>query len=188
MKKRLKSILIISVIIVVVLLGIVYLIKIKDNSEKEIYSHTNITDEQNYVENATHVISNENTSNSTVDIANYEEKIKRRTIDNVTMTIKEGTLTTKGATLIIIDNNDIPYEYGKSFIINVRENKEWKILEQENDAIFTLEAYYTKDGKLEMLTDWSKIYGELKKGKYRIGKDLYIDGEYKYIWAEFTID
>lgn len=188
MKKRLKIILIILVIIVMALLGIVYLIKINNNSERETYSYTNITEKQNYVENVTHVILDGNIPNTTMNIIDYEEQVKRRTIDKVSMTIKEGTLTKKGATLIIIDNNDIPYEYGKSFIINVKENEEWKILEQENDAIFTLEGYYARDGKLQMQTDWSEIYGELKKGEYRIGKELYIDGEYKYIWAEFTIE
>jgi len=41
--------------------------------------------------------------------------------------------------------------------------------------------------QLEMNIDWSKLYGELESGEYRLIKDLYNDGHI-YLSVEFTIE
>ena len=42
------------------------------------------------------------------------------------------------------------------------------------------------NNELEMNIDWSKTYGNLTSGKYRIIKRIY-DGEYKYFSVEFDL-
>lgn len=38
-----------------------------------------------------------------------------------------------------------------------------------------------------MNTDWSKLYGELEKGEYRLVKEIYNNGR-TYLIVEFTIE
>jgi hypothetical protein len=117
-----------------------------------------------------------------------DEDTTDRTIDKVSMTIKEGTLTKTGATVIIKDENKNPYCYGAWFRIDKNENGEWK----ELDALAIVDwkeiAYQVKeDGTLEMEEIWKNIYGELEKGQYRLVKSIYED-VYKYFYVEFNID
>ena len=42
------------------------------------------------------------------------------------------------------------------------------------------------NNELKMDIDWSKTYGNLTSGKYRIIKRIY-DGEYKYFSVEFDL-
>ena len=111
-----------------------------------------------------------------------------KSINNVSLSIKEGTLTKTGATVIITDNNKDTYIYGESFRIDKKENGEWKKLEIIDDTFgFTDIAWSVgNNGKLERKHDWSKLYGELAEGEYRLVKDVYDNG-YKEIWVEFNI-
>ena len=114
--------------------------------------------------------------------------------DVVSMYIKEGTLTKTSATIVIEENNnDFDITYGEPFTLekyNYNDNK-WEELPIICDNCgFVLPAYTVTPGKsLELKQDWSKLYGELPKGVYRIVKcaDLKTSDRY-YIWTEFTID
>lgn len=123
-----------------------------------------------------------NKDNEPSDVISEE----KRTLDKVTMEIKEGTLTRKGATIIIKDKNTNPYTYGKYYRIDKKENGEWKKLEPIIDNYaFEEIAYLSKNGILEMKHDWSIIYGSLDNGEYRLVKSQYEDGEF---FVEFKID
>ena len=41
--------------------------------------------------------------------------------------------------------------------------------------------------QLDMYTDWSKLYGKLEPGEYRIVKEIYDNGHI-YLAVEFTIE
>ena len=45
--------------------------------------------------------------------------------NDVTMTIKEGTLTNKSATLVLTNNSDKNFEYGNPYEIEVKKDDEW---------------------------------------------------------------
>lgn len=113
-------------------------------------------------------------------------------IDNVTMEIKRGTLTKTSATVIITDNNENPYSYGMWFRIDKKiDDDEWQELKPigTDISIFTEAAYVVgKNKKLELNQDWSKYYGTLETGEYRLVKQQYEDGSYKYFWVEFSIN
>lgn len=119
-------------------------------------------------------------------------------IENVSMTIKDGTLTRSGATVIINDSNGVgTYVYGTEFRVDKKVNGEWKELEYAHDDFgFTEMAYYVNDnGKLEFDCDWEYMYGKLSNGEYRIVKDTFLESETPiteedmlYFSVEFTIE
>lgn len=111
-----------------------------------------------------------------------------RTIDNIIINIKEGTLTKTSATVIITNNNEKSYSYDEWYRIEKEENEEWEKIEEKDSYVFTEMVYIMeKNSKIELKIDWSNVYGELEKGKYRLIRRIN-DHEYKYFWVEFNID
>ena len=109
------------------------------------------------------------------------------TLKNVTMNIKENTLTKSGATIIITDNNKVKYTYEEYYKLEKRIDHIWYELKLSGDVLFNEMGYLVDDNnELEMNIDWSKSYGNLTSGKYRIIKRIY-DGEYKYFSVEFDL-
>lgn len=109
------------------------------------------------------------------------------TLKNVTMNIKENTLTKGGATIIITDNNKVKYTYEEYYKLEKRIDHVWYELKPNSDVLFDEMGYLVDDNnELEMNIDWSKTYGNLTSGKYRIIKRIY-DGEYKYFSVEFDL-
>lgn len=108
-------------------------------------------------------------------------------LKNVTLNIKENTLTKSGATIIITDNNKVKYTYEEYYKLEKRIDHIWYELKPRDDAVFNEMGYLVDDNnELEMNIDWSKTYGNLTSGKYRIIKRIY-DGEYKYFSVEFDL-
>ena len=109
------------------------------------------------------------------------------TLKNVSMNIKENTLTKSGATIIITDDNKTKYTYEEYYKLEKRIDHIWYELKSRGDAVFNEMGYLVDDNnELEMDIDWSKTYGNLTSGKYRIVKRIY-DGEYKYFSVEFDL-
>ena len=109
-------------------------------------------------------------------------------VDGVSMKIKEGSLTETKAVVIIEDLNKNKYVYGEEFFLEKKENDNWIRLTPNNyDYGFNEIGYViNEDNKLELIQDWSKIYGVLGKGKYRLVKNVFDNG-YKYFFVEFDI-
>lgn len=122
--------------------------------------------------------------NCTIDIKDTS-KLK---VKGVTMTIKKGTLTKTGATIIITDINKHKYEYGQFFRIDVKENNSWKELEKIGDATFNLMAYSVdENNQLEFKHNWKNIYGKLQSGEYRLVKEVCIN-EFCKDKKEFSVE
>ena len=103
------------------------------------------------------------------------------------MKLKDNTLTKSGATIIITDDNEIKYTYEEYYKLEKRIDHMWYELKLRGDAVFNEMGYLVDDNnELEMDIDWSKTYGNLTSGKYRIIKRIY-DGEYKYFSVEFDL-
>ena len=111
--------------------------------------------------------------------------------NDVIMTIKEGTLTNKSATLVLTNHSDKNFQYGSPYEIEIKKDGEWHKINVElyfNMPVFQLSAKESKEIEL----DWENGYGKLTEGTYRIIKE--IDYEYekeKYetfnVAIEFTI-
>ena len=80
--------------------------------------------------------------------------------NDVIMTIKEGTLTNKSATLVLTNNSDKNFEYGTPYEIEVKKDGEWHKINAElyfNMPVFQLSAKESKEIEL----DWENGYGKL---------------------------
>lgn len=96
--------------------------------------------------------------------------------NDVIMTIKEGTLTNKSATLVLTNYSDKNFQYGSPYEIEIKKNGEWHKINAElyfNMPAFQLSAKESKEIEL----DWENGYGKLTEGTYRIIKE--IDYEYE---------
>lgn len=112
--------------------------------------------------------------------------------NDVIMTIKEGTLTNKSATLILTNNSDKNFQYGNPYEIEIKKDGEWHKINVELN--FTLPAFHLlpKESK-EIELNWENEYGKLSKGTYRIIKGInyeYEEGKYKSfnVAVEFIIN
>ena len=111
--------------------------------------------------------------------------------NDVIMTIKEGTLTNKSATLILTNNSDKNFQYGTPYEIEIKKDGEWHKINVELN--FTMPAFQlsARENK-EIEINWENGYGKLEKGTYRIIKEIdyeYEEEKYKSfnIAVEFTI-
>lgn len=112
--------------------------------------------------------------------------------NDVIMTIKDGTLTNTGATLILTNNSDKNFQYGNPYEIEIKKEGEWHKINVE--LYFNMPAFQlsSKENK-EIELDWENGYGKLASGDYRIIKSIDIekeDGTFdtSYVSAEFTIE
>lgn len=113
------------------------------------------------------------------------------TENDVSLSIKENTLTTSSATLILKNNSNTEIQYGNSYEIEIKHNKKWYKLDGE--MYFTLPLFFLEPNKtVELEVNWEDGYKKLKKGTYRIIKEIKIEKENNtfdsfYVAAEFTI-
>lgn len=110
--------------------------------------------------------------------------------ENITMKIKEGSLTNTGATVIITDlsgDENVDLINGK-FKIDYKKNDKWYRLESkiknEVTVMTTDNAMENGDNTYTQEINWEKYYGKLDKGHYRIVKEVKTN---IYIAAEFDI-
>lgn len=124
------------------------------------------------------------------NISNLEEKIINPVREKVELKIYEDTLTKSGMTLLITDKNEIGYGWGEEYKIQKENNGEWEDLSYKIIPIWNDIGFGFDDNcQRKQIIDWSKTYGELNTGKYRLIKKVYDNVEQKYIefYLEFTI-
>lgn len=113
----------------------------------------------------------------------------------VTMTSKEGSITSTQITLIFENNTDKQGIYGDEFFLEQEIDGHWyevpTVIEEYgfNDIGYELNPGATE----EMTTEWEWLYGKLDAGAYRIIKsvsDYRMPGDFDkyYLAATFTID
>ena len=167
----------IVIVVGIAIWGIVYSIK----SPERVIAHQMTP--QEHVEKEKEVYDPEKEKE---DRANWDK-------DKLSMSVKEGTVTKNGAVFLITDENEVPWIYGMSvrFSIEKKENNQWTQLNYLSDSegweeklLFPLKGKKTYEWEI----NWKNYYGTLKRGEYRIKKDIsnYEHGE-KYLYAEFEI-
>jgi len=110
----------------------------------------------------------------------------------VSLSIKDGTLTNTGVTLLLKNANDVDVQYGEPYEIEIKKDGEWHKINVELN--FNLPAYILKTKEIkEIELNWENGYGKLASGDYRIIKSIDIekeDGTYDMfdVSAEFTIE
>lgn len=111
---------------------------------------------------------------------------------DVSLTIKEGTLKNTGVTLVLKNSSNKLLRYDEVYEIEIKKDDKWhKINVELNFTLpsFDLKANETKEIDLK----WADGYGKLAKGTYRIIKGIdyeYEEGKYQSfnVAVEFNID
>ena len=111
--------------------------------------------------------------------------------NDVIMTIKEGTLTNKSATLVLTNNSDKNFQYGNTYEIEIKKDGERHKINVELNFDMPAFPLSSKESK-EIELNWENGYGKLAKGTYRIIKGInyeYEEGKYEAfnVAIEFTI-
>ena len=109
------------------------------------------------------------------------KNFNHKNMGNITMKIKDDTLSSTGVTVIITGSNTTEYSYSEEFLIEERENNEWKFVRMIEGFTGFQEPALTTKG--EITIDWSNVYGELNSGKYRLQKKI----NNERVFVEFTI-
>jgi hypothetical protein len=117
-------------------------------------------------------------------------------IEGVSMTIKEGTVTPTGLTVILENTAEKTYIYGEAYILEKKVEDTWYKLKYtyEGNFAFFLIGYNLGPGRMtEWAIRWDIPYGTLDEGEYRILKSVIPDddndGKPDEYWlaAEFAI-
>lgn len=117
-----------------------------------------------------------------VFIPNYAQPIDLA--EDITMEIKEGTLTKTGATIVITDLSGKNNTFSKEFRIDQKRGGKWYTLKDKSKNKVNVVAGQEENKKLEQQLNWEKNYGTLSDGYYRIVKKI----NNKDIVVEFEIE
>ena len=110
--------------------------------------------------------------------------------ENITMEIKDSSLTNTGATVIITDlsGNENLDLISKEFKIDYKKNNKWYKLESKikNEVIVSTSDNAMENGDNTYIQEinWERYYGKLDKGHYRIVKEVKTN---LYIAVEFDL-
>ena len=124
------------------------------------------------------------------------EMVESRDLSDI-VNIEIKNLTNTSMDIVIHDESTNKIIYGSDFYIEKYVNGNWENVETiHDDFAFNAMAYYVNEkGILEMKQDWSYMYGPLKKGLYRIVKNVFFESDIPveeedkyYIWEEFEIE
>lgn len=115
-------------------------------------------------------------ANEMVKMTQKTEELRKndpRSIENVTIEVVTPSVSTSGATILITDNNENKYPWKEDYIVQVKENDSWKDLKTIATNNFNEVDYVlNENNQIEQKIDWSKSYGTLSKGTYRILKPV----------------
>jgi len=116
-------------------------------------------------------------------------------LDGVTMTVKEGTASSTGLTVVMENNSDNQCIYGEFFELEKKIDETWyrvPVAIDDNYGFNSIGYDLSPGDSREWEVDWNWLYGSLEPGNYRIIKDI-VDlkgtGDYEtyYLAAEFSI-
>lgn len=115
--------------------------------------------------------------------------------NDISLSVKPNTVTSKGATFIIKNNSNETYCYGAEYRIETKVNGQWKDIELKEPLAWNEIAYIINARELrEINIDFTYGYGELEKGEYRLVKKVFKEEKasgdeikFKYVYAEFEI-
>ncbi len=114
------------------------------------------------------------------------------TDEEIYLTIKEGSLTSTQATLILENNSTQDLGYSDSYEIEIKKNNVWYKINV--DIGFNEPLYIVKPNQSQELEiNWENSYESLTPGEYRIIKDVILmnnDDTHEdfFVAAEFTIE
>lgn len=117
----------------------------------------------------------------------YSRELEIKSIDGISMVIKDDTLSKTGMSIIITDTTGLNNEYGGrcDYRIDKKVDNKWEKMKKKDIPTYLQVFYVNENDKLEMNIDWIDTYGELGQGEYRLVKEVKIKNKYYGIAVEF---
>ena len=114
-----------------------------------------------------------------------KEKEIYRDKNKVNISIKQDTLTTDSAVIVITDTNENKFSWTQLYKIQKKVNNKWQDVEllSAGDLLLPKEYYDNETGMMEQSLVWTEKYGSLGVGQYRIVKEA----ERMEFYVEFEI-
>jgi hypothetical protein len=106
---------------------------------------------------------------------------------DVSLSIKDESITSTGLTFILENNSSNDITYDETYELEIKEDNSWYKINVQLD--FNSPEYILKSGNFkEIEINWKSGYGKLSKGEYRFVKKI-VDGTDKkiYLVDYFTI-
>lgn len=137
------------------------------NGNKEVYEIDVKRDRYDINKKETNSIVNNNTMSKADTKSENEWKT-----ESVHITVNKDSITKRGAIIVIEDKNEKKVSWGMNFAIQkAGEDDKWvDMITKEVVTWLEMAQKPNEDGITQMKLDWSKIYGELSPGTYRIVK------------------
>lgn len=172
-----------------------------ENAEQMMVLNSRISELEDKLANTTIISSVTNTTNSynPIGTSATNESLDKNTVvepenynrkpELVTLEVDKDTLSKVGVTLIITDNNETSYGWGKDYEVQKKENNNWIDLEPSEPMMVQDIAYVLdENNQCKQKIDWSRYYGKLENGTYRIKKKVYDNNKYIDLYSnEFDI-
>jgi hypothetical protein len=116
-------------------------------------------------------------------------------LEGVVMTVKEGTVSPTGLTVVFKNITENELLFGEFYILEMKTDDGWYQVPVAFDGDYGFNSIgyiLDPDSSREWSVDWEWLYGSLEKGEFRIVKDILDSngvGRYEtyYLAAEFTL-
>lgn len=111
------------------------------------------------------------------------------TRDDVCLELVEDLLTRDGGTFKLVNLSDQIIEYGRDCIIEEKREDGWKEVPVINEEFVVWMDAFGLYGKTThtFQQNWKAPYGSLTAGKYRLGKDYFMNKVKYWVYCEFEI-
>lgn len=159
-------------------------VKWSDELEKGTYRYVEEIEENKTGKKQYYVVEFEIAEDTISSIADLPIEQKQAT--DVSMKIKEGTLTKTSATFVITDKRDLSRAWRIDYYTIEKKNETgaWEKLQEKGKPSIALKMEKVQSEVSEKTIDWTEKYGALPAGTYRLVME---DGNSKYFWVDFTI-
>lgn len=96
------------------------------------------------------------------------------TIKNVSIAIKDETLTNRSATIVITNKSNNKIQFGEEYTIERKIAGKWTKLDTKQKEIWwnLVNIEVESNDSYQEKIDWYWMYGKLSKGKYRLVKKI----------------
>ena len=148
-----KSILLFLLCIVLIIIGVCVYFVINNNETFNISAeeYFNVNNEENEI------------SADNLNMFSSPKPAEGGAFGQVTRTLKEGTITNSGATIILTNRTNVKFNYMPWLTIEKKVNNEWIEVTPKDNNNISSGLDIIPNTSVEVYLDWSKYYGTLEK-------------------------
>ena len=120
-----------------------------------------------------------------IESSSDKKKEVYKDMNKVNISIKQDTLTTDSAVIVITDTNENKFRWTQLYRIQQKIDDKWQDVKliSVDDILLSKEYYDNETGVMEQSLVWTEKYGSLGVGQYRIVKEA----ERMEFYVEFEI-